>query len=74
MRCTAQAGLRRLQENRVDRLRKALQAVDNGDADVLDATIFQLVHDPQPEFGAFEVLIQRPRISLVPSGVTPSAT
>ena len=48
------AGLRDgLRENRVDCLRKALQAVDDGDKHILDAAVFQLVHHPQPEFGAF---------------------
>jgi len=40
------AGLdRRRWKDGEDRLRKALQAVDDGDENVLDATVFQLVHD-----------------------------
>jgi len=48
------AGLRdRPRKDRVDRLRKALEAIDPGDQNILDAPVFQLVHDAQPEFGAF---------------------
>ncbi len=43
----------RLGEDGKDRFRKALQTVDDGDENILDATVFQLVHDAQPEFGAF---------------------
>src|ERR1700689_2099973 len=43
------AGLNRgLRKDGLDRLRKALQAVDHGDQDVLDATSLQLVHDLEP--------------------------
>ncbi len=34
----------------------ALQAVDDGDQDVLDAAVLQLVHHPQPELGALVLL------------------
>ncbi len=70
------AGLHgRLREDRGDRLGKALQAVDHGDTDqhVLDAAVFQLVHDAQPELGTSFCSSHRPRISLVPSARTPSA-
>ena len=51
------AGLNdRLREDGIDRLRKALQAVDDGDQNVLDAAVLQLVHDAQPEFGALGLL------------------
>ena len=51
------AGLnRRFGKDGDDRLRKALQAIDDGDEYILDAAVFQLVHDPQPEFGAFVLL------------------
>ena len=51
------AGLNcRLREDRGDRVREALEAVDDGDQHVLDAAVFQLVHDAQPEFGAFVLL------------------
>ena len=42
----------RLRKDCVDRLGKALQAVDDGDQDVLDAAVPQLVHDAQPELRA----------------------
>ena len=51
------AGLHcRLRENRGDRFRKPFQPVDDGDHDVFDATVFQLVHDAQPELGALILL------------------
>src|SRR3954469_15339161 len=51
------AGLDRgLGEDGRDRLRKALQAVDDRDQHVLDAPVPQLVHDPQPELGALVLL------------------
>ena len=40
-------------ESRVDRVREALEAVDNGDEDVFDAAIAQVVHHREPEFGPF---------------------
>src|SRR5512144_2257955 len=45
-----------LRKYRRDRFGKALQAVDNGDQDVLDAAAFQLVHHPEPELGALRLL------------------
>ena len=41
---------------------KALQAIDDRDENVLDPAGLQLVHDAQPEFGAFGLfeLIQMP--------------
>ena len=44
-----------------DRLRKALQAVDDGDQHVLDAAALQLVHHPQPELGALGLLDPKPQ-------------
>src|SRR5512134_3713279 len=38
-----------LRKDSGDRLRKALQAVDDGDQHVLDAAAFQLVHHPEPK-------------------------
>ena len=35
---------------------KALQAIDDGDQDVFDAAVLQLVHDAQPEFRALGLL------------------
>ncbi len=45
----------RLRKDGVDRLRKALQSVDDCDQNVIDAAVLQLVHHPQPEFGAFGI-------------------
>ena len=48
------AGLnQRLRKHRRDRLRKALQAIDDRDQNVVDAPNFQLVHDLEPELRAF---------------------
>src|SRR6516164_5548792 len=43
----------RLRKNRIDGLRKALQAIDDRDQNILGAAGLQLVDDAQPEFGAF---------------------
>jgi hypothetical protein len=46
------AGLHsRFCEDGIDGLGKALQAIDDGNQDVLDATVLHLVHHPQPELG-----------------------
>jgi hypothetical protein len=51
------AGLHpRPRKGRLDRLRKALQTVDAGDQDVLNAAAPQVVQDGQPEFRALAVL------------------
>ena len=51
------AGLdRRFREDRGDRIWEALQAIDHGDEQIIDAAIFQLVHDAQPEFRALALL------------------
>src|SRR5271166_7194777 len=51
------AGLdERLRKYRRNGFRKSLQAVDDGDQDVVDATDFQLVHDLEPELRAFGLL------------------
>src|ERR1044072_7094039 len=42
---------RGLREDGGNCLGEALQAVDDGDQHVLDAPVFQLIHDAQPEFG-----------------------
>jgi hypothetical protein len=63
-----------LWKDRCDRLSKALQTVNHGNENVADAPGPQFIHDPQPEFGAFGGFDHRPRMSFVPSGVTPSAT
>lgn len=43
----------RLRKDGVDGLGETLQTVDDGHQDVADAAVLQLVHDAQPEFGAF---------------------
>lgn len=51
------AGLRRGgREYRLDRLRKALAAVDAGDEDVSEAAVAQFVEDLHPELRALGVL------------------
>src|SRR5580700_7658331 len=50
-------GLNRgLREDGGNRLGKAFETVDNGDQNVFDAAVLQLVHDAQPEFGALVLL------------------
>jgi hypothetical protein len=46
----------RLREDGVDRLREALEAIDDGDQDVAYAAVLQLVHHPEPELGALGLL------------------
>ncbi|EZP68319.1 hypothetical protein BV97_05637 [Novosphingobium resinovorum] len=46
----------RLWEHGGDGLWKALQAVYDGQHDVLNTAVPQLVHHPQPEFGALVLL------------------
>jgi hypothetical protein len=43
----------RFGEHGGDRVREALQAIDNGQHDILHAAVLELVHDAQPELGAF---------------------
>jgi hypothetical protein len=43
-------------EDGADGVRKALQPVDDRKQDILDAAIAQLIHDPEPEFGALALL------------------
>jgi len=65
----------RFGKDAVDRLGKPLQAVDDGDQDVGDAAGPQIVHDLEPEFGAFGLLdrsIQSPSTSFSPDAVMPS--
>ena len=51
------AGLnKRLWECSVDGLRKALQTINDGDQNILDTSVLQFVHHPQPEFGSFACL------------------
>jgi hypothetical protein len=57
---------RGLWKDRPDRLRKTLQAVDDGDQDILDAAGLQIVHDLEPEFGALRRLDPEPKDVLRP--------
>lgn len=51
------AGLdHRFGEHGADRIGEALQAVDDGQQQVLDAAVPKLVHDAQPELGALVLL------------------
>src|SRR5450755_1810527 len=68
------AGLNlRLGKYRVDCLRKSLQAIDDGDQNIVHPAVFDLRHHPQPKFRAFRLLDPMPSTSLRPSGVTPIA-
>src|SRR5262249_21343443 len=51
---------RGLRKDGGDRVGKPLQSVDDSEQHVLDATVLQLVHDAQPEFGAFVLLEPKP--------------
>src|SRR3954452_17151297 len=63
------AGLYRgLREDSRDRLGEALQAVDDSDQHVLDAAVFQLVHDAQPELGALVLFEPQPQDFLAAVG------
>src|SRR3546814_8463727 len=48
----------RFGEDGGDGVGEALQAIDDGQHDILDAAVAQFVHDAQPEFGAL-ILLQR---------------
>ena len=61
----------RLREHGGDRVGKALQAVDHGDEDVLDAAVLQLVHDPEPELGTFGLLDPQAQDLLAAVGLDP---
>ena len=68
------AGLHdRLGKDGSDRLRPPLQAIDHSQQDVLDAAVLQLVHHPQPEFGALVLLDPHLSTTFVPSAMTLSA-
>jgi len=36
-------------------LGEAFEAVDDGNQNISDATVLELIHDPEPEFGAFSL-------------------
>ena len=63
-----------LWKHRGDRLRKALQAIDDGDQDVFEPRFFSSFMTRSQNFAPSVCSIHRPRISLVPSGRTPRAT
>ncbi len=46
----------RFGEDGGDGVGKTLQAIDDGQHDILDTAVAQFVHDAQPEFGAFILL------------------
>ena len=46
----------RFGEDGVDRLGEALEAFNDGDQDIGDAPVLDLVHHPHPELGAFGLL------------------
>src|SRR5262249_21933921 len=54
---------------RRDRLGKALQAVDHGDEDVVDAAPFELVDDLEPELGTFALLDPKAEDVLLAVGI-----
>ena len=68
------AGLNdRLRENGIDRLGEALQAIDDGDQNVLTPRFFSSFMTRSQNLAPSVCSIQMPRISLVPSGRMPSA-
>ncbi len=61
---------------RSDRLRQALQAITDGDADIVDAAVLDLGEHAQPELRALAAAspAQRPRMSRSPLTLTPITT
>ena len=43
----------RIRERGIDGIGEAFETVDNGDEDIFDAAIAQIVHHGEPEFGPF---------------------
>ena len=64
----------RLRKDGSDGFGKALQAVDHGDQDVLAATLFSSFITRSQNFAPSVCSIHSPRISLLPSARTASAT
>src|SRR5262245_48369897 len=54
-----------LRELRGDRLRKALETVDDRDQDVVDAAGFQLIDNLEPEFGALHLFNPKAKHALL---------
>ena len=48
-------------EIRIDGVREALEAVNDGNQDILQAPVLQIIHDRQPEFGSLVVGNPKPR-------------
>ena len=68
------AGLNdRLRENRIDGFGEALQAIDDGDENVLGPRFFSSFMTRSQNLAPSVCSIQIPRISFVPSGRMPSA-
>ena len=47
---------------------EAFEPIDDGDQHVLDAAVFQLVHDAQPKFGALVLFEPKPQDFLAAVG------
>ena len=52
---------RRIGESCVDGVREALEAINDGNQDILQAPVLQIIHDRQPEFGSLVVGNPKPR-------------
>jgi len=63
----------RLGEHGSDRIGQAFEPVDDGQHDVFHAAVFELVHDAQTDLAPSFCSIHRPRTTLAPSAITPSA-
>ena len=68
------AGLHVVSGNTVPIASEALEPVDHGDQDVIDAAGFQFIHDLEPELGAFGLLDPQPQHLLSPSPLSARAT
>ena len=64
------AGLHdRPREDGGDGVGEALEPVDNGEQEVVDTAVLELVHDPQPELGALGLLDPQAQDVLVPLAI-----
>lgn len=48
-------------EYRRNCLWKSFESIDDGDQDIFDSAVFELVHDRQPELGSFALLNPDPK-------------
>ena len=64
---------RRFRQRRLDCIRRALQVIEDGDRDGVDAAAAQVVEEFSPELGAFGLFDPDGSTSRVPSRNTPSA-